>query len=171
MCDCVARARRAAGVMAATLLAGTSYTPAQVTALADEFVPWICQGPLIVTLDALTYEQGSSQSVPTKGDSHMAKMTDTQQFTAHLNPVDAKGFPTTDVGPEAWTTDDPTIAVAQPAADGMSCVFAAGNPGTTAYHVNDGTRQFDGSIEVDPGLVQTLSVTEDAPVEQTPAGP
>ena len=167
-------ARAAAGIMAATML--PNGTPGEVTALADQFVPWIQMGPLVLGVSSLTYEQGRPISVPTsstiQGGKLVATMSDTQQVTAHVRPEDSKGFDTTDAN-LTWTEDsNGAVVTPQPSDDGTSCTFVGVAPGTANYTVSDGTRSAVGAVTVQPGNVAQLAVTEDAPVDQAaPAGP
>lgn len=159
----------------AALVSPRGTDPADVWALANSFIPWLRDGDLVVEFDALTYEQGSSKSVPSNvhnaGGQLMGTMTDTQQITAGVHTVDSKGFDTADAS-LTWSADDNgAVCTLQPSADGSSCTFVAVAPGTSNYTVSDGTRSQTGSMLVTAGDVASLTVTESAPVEQGQAAP
>lgn len=164
-----AQARAAALIAAAIQLPGSA--PAALTGYAGQLAPWIGLGPLRITIDALTYQQSSSQAVKTISTGGNVQLTDTQQFTAHIHPEDSRGFDTTDAS-LAWTEDsNGAVVTLQPSDDGTSCVFVAVAPGTANYTVSDGTRQAAGVATVVAGDVAQLVLAEDAPVDQAPAAP
>lgn len=167
------KARAVAGVMAALSLAGKSASAAETIALADQFVPWIGRGDLVLSVSSLTYEQGSSKSSPTilthEGAVPVATMTDTQQFTASIKAEDAKGFAEADT--LTWSADDAgAVVTLQPSDDTMSCLIVAVAPGTSNYSVTDGTITKAGVANVTPGAVADFELDESDPVEQ-PAAP
>jgi len=143
-------------------------------ALAEQLAPWIRRGGLTLQVSSLTYEQGSSKSVPTQisteGDRIVATMKDTQQFTASVKPEDAKGFADPDT--LTWSSDDAGAFVTlQPAADSLSCLIVAVAPGTANYSFTDGTVTGAGTAVVVAGDVATLALSESDPVDQPAPAP
>lgn len=83
-------------------------------------------------------------------------MTNSQQATATITPVDKKGQPASVDGVPVWASSDETIITVTPAADGMSAVVAAVGPlGTAKVSVS-------GDADLGPGVTPifgTLDVT------------
>jgi len=168
------RSRAVAGVMAALSLAGKAGGAAEIIALAEQLAPWIRRGSLTLQVSSLTYEQGSSKSVPTQisteGDRIVATMTDTQQFTASVKPEDAKGFADPDT--LTWSADDAgAVVTLQPSGDSLSCLIVAVAPGVSNYTFTDGTASGVGVATVIPGGVASLALSESDPVEQPAPAP
>jgi len=162
-------------MMAAISLAGTSPGAAVTVALAEQFLPWLARGRVILAVSPLTYEQGSSRSVQTRitteGDHIVATMTDTQQVTVTVMPEDSKGNATSDAA-LVWSSDDAgAVVVLQPAADGLSCLFVANEPGTANYTVTDGTLTAPGSVVVTAGAATQLVASEGTPEDQPVVAP
>lgn len=105
------------------------------------------------------------------------QMLDSQQVTASLQAVDAKGQPVpnpTFDNPPAWTVDQPTVMAITPSADGLSCLCVAGIPGTATLTVaaSVGGAPFTGTlpVQVTPGAAAAISIGLGTPVAQpTPA--
>jgi hypothetical protein len=142
----------------------------QILAEASRAWAWLIRMRLIITAAPLTYEQGSpARSVSTKIDGGIVQLTDTQQVTLSVAAEDSKGFAVSDT--LTWSSADDTIVSLQPAADGMSCLCVAGNPGTgNVVTVTDGTLTATESFDVVPSGVATLTITPGTPEDQ-PAAP
>jgi hypothetical protein len=114
-----------------------------------------------------TYEQSGTGHTPTKyATGGSVQLTDTQQVTLSVQAVDSKGYPTTDAN-LTWATADSTIVSLQPAADAMSCLVVAGQPGLgCVVTVSDGDRNATESFDVVGGGIATLQVTVGTPEEQ-----
>lgn len=148
----------------------TPPAPALVTGYATHFLGWLSGARLRLTADPLTYTQGDpAQHQATHYQGETVQLTDTQQVTLTVQPVDSKGFPTSDS--LTWTSADESVISLQPAADGMSCLCVAGDPGLgVVVTVTDGTISATESFDVVPGGVATLQIGEGTPEEQPPAG-
>jgi len=59
----------------------------------------------------------------------------------------------------------------QPADGGLSCLFVAGNPGSTTVDISDGTIHFTEAVDVQPSGAATFVVTEGPAEKQPAAGP
>jgi hypothetical protein len=165
------RDREAALDAAVTLLAHQPLppTPSEVTAYATVFLGWITGARLRITPDPITYEQGNpSLSQATRFAGGIVQLTDTQQVTLTVQPLDSKGFPTSDT--LTWSTADSTVVSLQPSADSLSCLVVAGNPGLgVVVTVTDGTISATDSFDVVAGGVATLQISEGTPEDQPPA--
>ena len=93
-------------------------------------------------------------------------LKDNQQVTYTATPVDAKGNPTTDPNPLAWSSSDPTVLAATPSADGLSCNFVAVKPGAAQVQVSDGTLSGTDDVTVTPGDVASLAISAGTPADQ-----
>lgn len=174
-------ARAAATIAAGAALSGQTpdepVTPDKVIKLAEALVPWILDyGALLLVVSPLTYEQGTSTSAHTRTSTTpegliMATLTDTQQFTASVEPEDSKGFATTDAGLTWSESSGGAVVTLQPSADGMSCLVVAVAPGSATYQVTDGTRTASGAVDVTAGAVAALVITEGTASEQAPPAP
>ena len=84
-------------------------------------------------------------------------ITDSQQFSVEIQPVDKFGNPGTLASVPVWAASDPTILTVVPAADGMSAVVsAAGKLGVAQVKVT-------GEGDPTPG-VNTITGTVDVQV-------
>jgi Bacterial Ig-like domain (group 2) len=93
------------------------------------------------------------------------QMTDAQAVTYTVDPEDSKGFPVADT--ITWSeSSGGTVVTATPAADGLSCVFAAVAPGTATISATDGTLSASDSIDVTTGGVASLVLTPGAPAAE-----
>jgi hypothetical protein len=132
------------------------------------FLGWVSGARLRITPAPLTYEQGTptvAQATIIAGG--IVQLTDTQQVTLAVQPVDSKGFPTSDS--LTWSTADGTVVSLQPSADSLSCLCVAGNPGLgVVVTVTDGVISATESFDVVPGGVATLQISEGTPEEQPP---
>lgn len=99
----------------------------------------------------------------------------TQQFTATIQPVDAKGNPALVDGVPVWSSSNPAVLTVEPAADGMSAtVKAVGPVGTGQVAVTadadmgEGVKSIIGTldVEVKPGDAVTLTVNTGTVSEQ-----
>lgn len=108
-----------------------------------------------------------------KGITHMV-LTDTQKVNLSISPVDAKGKPAKIDGVPSWTSSDETILSLVPAADGLSAVAVAGDPGhaqvsvTADADLGEGVTGITGTLEVDveAGEAVSLNITAGAPEPQ-----
>lgn len=144
---------------------------------ANLIVAWLDEGPtttLLLSVSPTTYEQSGTAHYPTKyGPGGHVQLSDTQQVTLTVQPVDSAGNPTTDSN-LTWTSADSTIIDAQPSADGTSCLCVARALGTgCVVTVSDGTRTATESFDVIGGAVAALNISAGQPQDQpaAPAGP
>lgn len=105
------------------------------------------------------------------------QMTDTQQTTASITPVDAKGQPAqVQAGSVQWT--GPAFVTLTPSTDGMSCLIVANGIGSGQVQVSAdadlgaGVTTITGTLQVDVvgGQAVGFTINTSAPVEQPPAG-
>ncbi len=148
--------------------------PVAVIHTAGQFATWLLAPPARLTLRPapFTFPQGApGPGTPTKTtgvDGMSVTMTDAQQVTYTCLPEDSKGFQVSDT--LTWSSDDGgAVLTVTPAADGLSCVFAAVAPGTSTISVTDGTLSDSDLITVTPGGVATLVITPGTPVAEPTA--
>lgn len=112
-------------------------------------------------------------------------MTNSQQATATIKPVDKKGQPAPVDGVPVWASSDETIITVTPSTDGMSAVVAAVGPlgaakvsVTADADLGPGTSAIFGSLDVTitqgqaVGFTITLGpATEQGPGTPPPPGP
>jgi hypothetical protein len=105
-------------------------------------------------------------------------MTDDQEVSYSVQAEDDKGAPVSDT--LIWSADDNgAVVTVTPAADGMSCVYAAVAPGTATVSVTDGTLSASDLITVTAGAAASLVLTPGTPAAEgasttapaTPAAP
>lgn len=110
-----------------------------------------------------------------QGDLRMLKITDSQNVTLTIKPVDKKGNPAPVDGVPVWATSDDTKATVAPAVDGLSAVVSAVGPlGAVQISVSadadlgTGVKSITGllDIEVIAGEAAALAIEAGAPVEQ-----
>jgi hypothetical protein len=144
--------------------------PPLVLGCANAFLGWLSGARLVITADPKTYTQGSpSLSQATRYTGGTVQLTDTQQVMLSVEPVDSKGFDTSDT--LSWSSADDSVVSLQPSADTLSCLVVAGVPGTgVVVTVTDGTISASDSFDVVPGGVATLQISEGTPEDQPPAG-
>jgi hypothetical protein len=167
---------RADAVIAAAAFLGPrpDSTVEDVEKLVDRFAQLIRGGHLVGRIQAFTYTQGSDAREPThyvEGDTSMAVMKDTQQFTVTVEPEDSKGFDTADT--LTWTEDsNGAFVTLQPSDDTLSCLVVAVAPGVANYKASDGAgREFNGVATVTSGDVASLVGVEGAVEDQPAATP
>ena len=90
------------------------------------------------------------------------KLVDVEKDLLSIAPQDAAGNPVTG-GTYTWTVDDSTIGTLQPAADGLSCTFVTGKPGTCNVSVTDGVLTDTIQITVSLGVESSLNLSAGAP--------
>jgi hypothetical protein len=104
-------------------------------------------------------------------------ITDSQQFTVEIQPVDKAGNPGTLASVPVWSVSDPTILTVVPAADGMSAVVSAkGKLGAAQVNVNGegdptpGVNTITGTVAVQVigGKAVSLQLTAGTPTEIVP---
>ncbi len=147
-------------------------SPETVLAYASAFLAFISGARLRLSVDPLTYEQGTALHQPTRYVGDTVQLTDTQQVTLTVEPEDSKGDPTSDT--LTWSSSDTTgtILTLTPSADTLSCLVVAGVPGLgTVVTATDGTLSATESIDVLAGAVTSLVITAGTPEEQPPAAP
>ncbi len=89
-------------------------------------------------------------------------MTDAQTVSYAVEPEDSRGFQVADT--ITWSSDDNgAVLTVTPAADGLSCVFAAVAPGTATITASDGTLSASDLITVTTGAVASLVLTPGTP--------
>lgn len=175
---------RAEGLkLAVQLLAAEEHDPGERDHLAERVIEtagrfscWLLARPHRLRLipSRFTFEQGSpgpGQPTTTTGDDGMSvSMSDTQEVTYAVEAEDSKGFQVADT--LTWSSDDAgAVVTVTPAADGMSCVFAAVAPGTATISVTDGTLSASDLITVTPGAVASLVLTPGAVTDQPAPAP
>lgn len=139
---------------------------------------------IVPTLGVFTEQRAPVVKTPElfgtlKGDLLMAfSMTDSQQNTVSLKPVDKKGNAATVDGVPEWSTDNTDVLALTPAADGLSCLVAAVGPlGSGSITVKaDGKAGPDefpivGTVDVTitGGDAVTIELTPGTPEEQPEA--
>lgn len=145
-----------------------------VLATANVFAEWL--GNPVVRLSIRpgiwTYNQGSNQYRPTEFKGDVMQLADNQQVSMTVEATDAKGFETNEAGDVVvtWDTSDGTVLSLQPAADGLSCLAVAGNPGAALVTVSDGTNSGSLAVDVTSGPAVALVVNAGTPEDQ-PAAP
>ncbi len=104
-----------------------------------------------------------------------ATMTNSQQLTATIQPVDKKGQPAPVDGIPVWASSDETIITVTPADDGLSAVVAAVGPlgaakvsVTADADLGAGTAAIFGTLDVTitQGQAVGFKITTSDPVEQ-----
>jgi hypothetical protein len=148
--------------------------PETVLAYAAAFLAFLACGRLRLTVNALTYFQGDSAlSQPTRFAGDNVQLTDTQQVSLAVEPLDSKGEPTSDT--LTWSTSDATVISLVPSADTLSCMCVAGVPSAAGSAVTvtatDGVLSASDSFIVVAGTAASLVITEGTPVDQPPAAP
>jgi hypothetical protein len=141
----------------------------QVLADAGLFELWLLGRPARLKLapGPFTYAQGAPGPgtptiIITSGDQMAVQMLDTQTVGYTCEPEDSKGYPVADT--LTWTESSAgAVVTATPAADGLSCVFAAVAPGTATITVTDGTLSGSDVITVTAGPVAALVLTPGTP--------
>ena len=97
-------------------------------------------------------------------------MTDTQEVSYAVEPEDSKGAQVSDT--LTWTESSAgAVVTATPSADGLSCVFAAVDPGTSTITVTDGTLTGTDIITVVAGSVASLVLTPGVPTDEPAPAP
>jgi hypothetical protein len=145
-----------------------------VLATANVFAKWL--GNPVVSLsirpDPWTYNQEGGQYHLTKFTGGVMQLADNQQVSMTVEATDAKGFAATEAGDVVvtWDTSDSTVVSLQPAADGLSCLAVAGNPGAALVTVSDGTNSGSLAVDVTSGPAASLVVNAGTPEDQ-PAAP
>lgn len=140
--------------------------------LAGDIVTWVTQRTpariRIVAIGDVT-QQNSQKDKP-------MQIHDDQQFDVTIEVDDAKGFAIT--GDQVTVTSaDETVATVVPGADGVTFTIVAGNPGSTVITFDAGTDDNGNevtateAVDVVPGNVATVKITEGTPVSQPPAAP
>lgn len=86
------------------------------------------------------------------------QLHDTEQFTLTLEAQDSKGFAVADT--LTWTVDDPNVVSLQVSSDTMSATILAGAPGSAVVTITDGTLTATEAVDVVPGAVAKLVLTE-----------
>lgn len=113
----------------------------------------------------------------TVGASHM-NMTDSQQVSLTISPVDRKGNPAPVDGIPAWASSNTEVVTVAPAPDGMSAVASAVGPlGTATVSVTAdadlgaGVTEIAGSLDITitAGSASTVTITAGTPTEQPTA--
>jgi len=107
-------------------------------------------------------------------------MTNSQQLTATIQPVDKKGNPAAIDGVPVWASSDETIITVVPASDGLSAVVAAVGPlGSAKVSVTGdadlgpGVSSIFGTLDVTitQGQAVGFKITAGEPTEQGPSTP
>lgn len=101
-------------------------------------------------------------------------ITDTQQFTASVSAVDARGNPATLDGPVVWEISDAALLTLNVSEDGVATVLAAGPLGsgqlkvTADADLGAGIKTLTGILDVTVvgGEAVSLTVVPSVPVEQ-----
>lgn len=116
-----------------------------------------------------------------KGAQHMSLvLTDNQQVTLTIAPVDVKNNPAPVDGVPTWSSSDATIVAVTPAADGMSAVAVAVGPiGTAQVNVSAdadlgaGVTTISGTldVQVQAGNAVSLGISAGTPTDQVPPTP
>lgn len=147
---------------------------ALVLQTADEFAQWLGSPvvKLVIKPDTITYYQdGRVRPVATLITGGKVELKDNQQVLLSLHAKDAKGFDTTEAEGTVltWSSSDDSVLGLQPAADGMTCLAVAGNPGAALANVTDGTRSGSLAFDVTAGDVSAITVEAGTPEDQPPA--
>lgn len=154
---------------------GTRESEFVVLRLAERFLRFLTARPsrLVLRPAPFTFAEGNpALSSPTKfqGDHMSVTMTDDQQVSYAVQAEDDKGAAVSDS--LTWASDDNgAVLTVTPAADGMSCVFAAVAPGSATISVSDGTLSASDLITVTAGAVASLVLTPGAPSAEAAAAP
>lgn len=133
---------------------------------ADEFRSWIA-GPTVFRLIPGTVTEqstGAPTGTPTNDGGSM-QIHDNEQFTLSVQATDSKGVAVADT--LTWEVDDENVATVVVSDDTMSATVVAGLPGSTVITVSDGNLTATEAVDVVPGGVALLTVTE-GPVEVQP---
>lgn len=105
----------------------------------------------------------------------MLNLTDTQQATLSIQPVDKKGNPAPVDGVPVWASSNTEVLTVEPAADGMSAVAKAVGPlGSAVVSVKvdadlgSGVTELSGGLDVSVsgGGATSITVTAGTPEEQ-----
>jgi hypothetical protein len=168
---------RAAAAIAAAVLHSSSYVTtaghvgaqiaiAAVRSTAEQLLPWIAgvtaihltTGPVV---DQVTHLPTGTTITP----GGPVQIHDNEQFSLTADPVDSKGVPLADV--LTWTVDNDSVATLSVSPDTHTCTVVAGLPGSTIVTVSDGMLSATEAVDVIPGGVATIRITE-GPVEPQP---
>lgn len=138
---------------------------------AEHIYRWVSKRtPAMIRIVAV----GDVTKQPKKG-TPMAQLHDDEQFDITVSATDAKGF---QLSGEALTVTsaDETVATVQDQGNGVYLIVA-GNPGSTIVTFDAG-QDDEGNdvsateaVDVVPGGVATIALTEGTPTPQTPAAP
>lgn len=141
--------------------------------IAEWFWDWLIEFPAALLINiGIPFEQGSDDPFPQflrileRGNmAEAVTLTDSQQVTVAIQPVDKKGFPVTDQ--ITWTSGDESIVGLQVSADGYSAVLVAGAPGSTSVTPADPNGLSDVvAVTVTAGPASGLQATVGVPEEQ-----
>jgi hypothetical protein len=140
--------------------------------IAEEVYRWVLKRiPATIRIVAI----GDVTTQQPQEDKPM-QIRDNEQFDVTIEVDDAKGFALT--GDQVSVTSaDETVATVVAAADGVTFTIVAGNPGSTVITFDAGADDNGNevtateAVDVVPGNVATVRLTEGAAVPQTPAAP
>lgn len=166
---------------AAQLQALNASLTAQNAALTQQVVSM--QSELTQILNLLLLSEAASFRFDVAIDGHttfgatMFTLTDSQQATITLSPVDAKGAPASLDGAPVWASSDETIATVAAATDGLSAVLTSIRPGTCTVtatgdaDLTSGVTPINGTLDVTvvAGAAIQITLTASDPTDHTPA--
>lgn len=145
----------------------------RVLATASTFARWLGNPAISIRIvpDIITWTQTSSVVHNTIIIGGKVQLPDNQQVSLSVEAQDAKGFATNEAGDVVvtWNTSDASVVNLQPAADGLSCLAVAGNPGSALVTVSDGANSGSLAFDVTAGPAAAIVINAGTPENQPTA--
>lgn len=145
----------------------------RVLGTASTFARWLGNPAISIRIvpDIITWTQGSSAVHNTIIIGGKVQLPDNQQVSLSVEAQDAKGFATNEAGDVVvtWNTSDASVVNLQPAADGLSCLAVAGNPGSALVTVSDGANSGSLAFDVTAGPAAAIVINAGTPENQPTA--
>jgi hypothetical protein len=168
----VVRLRLAALDQAVRVVAAHEANSGDVVALAQTMFEWLTTPATPVRL-TLVVGPVTRQGVPQQHENeeqNTVQIHDDEQFSLTVQATDAKGFPTTDPN-LSWSVDNADVLSLVVSEDKQSATVVAGVPGSAVVTLTDGTLTVTEAVDVVPGGVALITLTEGTVEKQAPAAP
>jgi hypothetical protein len=144
---------------------GVDRARADVLATADTFLTWLIGVVRIRLTAGPVVDQATGLPTGTTLGGIPVQIHDNEQFTLTADPQDSKGVDLADA--LTWTSSDESVVTLAVSDDTHTATVVAGMPGSAVVTVSDGTLTATEAVDVVPGGVATITVTE-GPVEKQP---